>query len=130
MGTWVGGFLLSPDLDTRSRPFYRWGLFRFIWWPYQWAFRHRSGWTHGVGFAAWLRLLYLFAVLTLMYLGTTVLLLKWGGRPSSLLPTQHAILSFVNGHLDQILCVGLGVWLGGVVHIVLDWLSSALKGRC
>lgn len=121
--------MLSPDLDTRSRPFYRWGIFRFIWWPYQWAFRHRSGWTHGVGIAAWLRLAYLSAVLILLYLGVMKGLLPYAAHPTSFQHLRYEILSFVNKHLNGILLFGAGVWLGGLIHIALDGLSSAWKGR-
>ena len=43
----VGGLLLSPDLDTRSRPTRRWGPLRLLWWPYRKLLRHRSLLSHG-----------------------------------------------------------------------------------
>ena len=55
----VGGYYLSPDLDTYSIPYRRWGILRWWWKPYQKLFRHRSFFTHSplVGTAvrlAWL----------------------------------------------------------------------------
>ena len=32
---YVGGLMLSPDLDLVSRPYKRWGFLRWIWLPYQ-----------------------------------------------------------------------------------------------
>ena len=42
----IGGLLLSPDLDTNSRPYQRWGPLRWLWWPYRKALRHRSVLSH------------------------------------------------------------------------------------
>lgn len=58
--------LLSPDLDLkRSSHSRRWGVLRFIWWPYHWIFRHR-GMSHNflVGTAS--RLVYLTLVILVM----------------------------------------------------------------
>ncbi|HEY9744945.1 MAG TPA: metal-binding protein [Oculatellaceae cyanobacterium] len=128
-GAWVGGYLLSPDLDTRSRPFYRWGCLRFIWWPYQWAFRHRSEWTHGLWFAPWLRLFYLCAVLSLLYFGLVWALQAWLGLPANLSDARRGLLTFVNLHTHQIFLLGVGIWIGGLVHVALDRLVSAFKRR-
>lgn len=129
VGTWVGGFLLSPDLDIRSRPFYRWGVFRFIWWPYQWMVKHRSGLSHGILFASWLRLIYLSAVLILFYLGASLTLSHyWAHTPlalSSTLPYQGRMVHFVKQNLNNILWLGVGVWLGSLLHILLDRVGSS-----
>ena len=42
----IGGLWLSPDLDTNSRPYQRWGPLRWSWWPYRKALRHRSVLSH------------------------------------------------------------------------------------
>ena len=46
LGYIFGTYLMSPDLDLKSRPYRRWGVLRFIWLPYQ-TFKHRSIFTHG-----------------------------------------------------------------------------------
>lgn len=124
VGAALGGLLFSPDLDTRSRPFYRWGVFRFIWWPYQWAIRHRSGWSHGVLFAPWLRLLYFSAVLIVLYTGLWLLLGRWGGMPVGLEIPRWQVVGFLHRHLNDILLLGVGIWLGSLMHVVLDAASS------
>jgi uncharacterized metal-binding protein len=128
IGTLIGGLLLSPDLDTRSRPFYRWGPFRFIWWPYQWMIRHRSPWSHGLFLASWLRLLYLSAVLSLLYCTTYAALRHWFHAPAR--SVGRDVFLFLHSHLDSILWLGVGLWVGALLHIVLDHFSSALfSGR-
>lgn len=42
----IGGLLLSPDLDTISRPTRRWGPLQLLWWPYRSLFKHRSLFSH------------------------------------------------------------------------------------
>lgn len=128
-GTWAGGLLLSPDLDTKSRPFFRWGLFRFIWLPYQWLARHRSPLSHGWLLAAWLRLIYLSAVLVLVYFGAYLALSHLAGLHGSPAVPRTAVLRFVNAHLNVLLLLGLGIWLGSLLHILLDFLSDVRKGR-
>jgi uncharacterized metal-binding protein len=128
VGTWVGGFLLSPDLDTRSRPFYRWGWFRFIWWPYQWVAKHRSGLSHGVFLAPWLRLLYLSAMISLLYFGLYAWLMHTTGHPADFSTPRKTILIFLNQHLEDILLLGAGIWLGSLIHVVMDRLSDLFGG--
>jgi uncharacterized metal-binding protein len=128
LGTWVGGFLLSPDLDTRSRPFYRWGLFRFIWWPYQWVAKHRSGLSHGIFLAPWLRLLYLSAVLIALYTGLYLYLAQAAGLPTDLHTPRQTVLAFLKAHLNDFLLLGAGIWLESLIHIILDRLSDLFGG--
>lgn len=125
LGTAIGGLLLSPDLDTRSRPFYRWGVFRFIWWPYQWAIRHRSGLSHGVVFAPFFRCLYLSAVLIVIYFG----LFAYLSQDGSLLTPRAEVLGFLRRHLNDLLLLAGGVWVGSLLHVILDAASSALTAR-
>ncbi len=129
LGHLIGGLLLSPDLDTRSRPFYRWGMFRFIWRPYQWVAKHRSGLSHGILLASWLRLLYLSAVLTLIYCITYLVLAQWSHIKAHS-PGQD-VLAFLSANLPTLLWLGVGIWVGCLLHIMLDALSSAwpTKGK-
>jgi uncharacterized metal-binding protein len=41
-----GTYYLSPDLDIQSEPFKRWGILKYIWWPYQKIFKHRGKLHH------------------------------------------------------------------------------------
>ena len=45
LAVFVGGFYLSPDLDTVSIPYKRWGWLRWWWIGYQKWLGHR-GWGH------------------------------------------------------------------------------------
>ncbi len=61
-----GGLMFGPDLDILSRQYTRWGLFRFLWWPYRVAFSHRSRWSHGIIFGTLIRVVYFALVVTLL----------------------------------------------------------------
>src|SRR5207244_3431768 len=60
-----GGLMFGPDLDTVSRQYSRWLIFRFIWLPYRRFFKHRSRFSHGLIFGAFGRVVYFMGVLTL-----------------------------------------------------------------
>ena len=47
LGCLIGGYWLSPDLDTHCQALKRWGPLRLIWAPYRWLIPHRSLWSHG-----------------------------------------------------------------------------------
>src|SRR5918997_2470893 len=61
-----GGFMFGPDLDIQSKQYTRWGVFRFLWFPYKVVFRHRSRWSHGLVFGTLIRVVYFAAALALL----------------------------------------------------------------
>ena len=54
----IGICWLSPDLDCKSNPYRRWGLLRWLWFPYRKLMKHR-GLSHWIIFGTLSRLLYL-----------------------------------------------------------------------
>jgi uncharacterized metal-binding protein len=64
----LGGYWLSPDLDIKSRPFLRWSVLRFIWVPYQRLIPHRSPLSHAPVLGSLIRLVYLGAWLSPLWL--------------------------------------------------------------
>src|ERR687893_1475883 len=63
-----GGFMFGPDLDIQSRQYTRWGVFRFLWFPYKVMFRHRSRWSHGIIFGTLIRVVYFALMLSALAL--------------------------------------------------------------
>ncbi|MEB3286272.1 MAG: metal-binding protein [Vampirovibrionales bacterium] len=123
-GMWLGGIFLSPDLDTRSTPFYRWGPFRFIWWPYQWAVKHRSSLSHGLFVAPFFRLLYLTSACIVIYYA-----ILWGIQKHGLfldINARASIIHFFKWHPERFIYLGIGIWLGSLFHVILDVISSNL----
>lgn len=127
----AGGFLFSglmfgPDLDIHSRQFIRWGWLRWIWIPYQKAFRHRSIFSHGPIIGTVLRALYLTIFLAI--LGLIVLLLaQTVGSLQSTWQTFTDIGKRSTLYPDEWLALFVGLELGAMSHSVSDWTGSAYK---
>jgi uncharacterized metal-binding protein len=66
---YFSGMYLSPDLDLVSRPYKRWGFLRWLWLPYQRLIpRHRHWLSHGPVIGSVVRLLYLAALVSPIWL--------------------------------------------------------------
>ena len=64
-GFLFGGLWLSPDLDTQSRSYKRWGPIKAIWLPYQKFVPHRSILSHSPFLGTALRVSYVIIWLAL-----------------------------------------------------------------
>lgn len=127
----AGGFLFSglmfgPDLDLHSRPFTRWGLFRWIWIPYQQTLRHRSVFSHGPIIGTVLRVIYLAGWLAVLAL------LVWvagqlAGWPWNWAETFQKLLQILQQHWPECLAFFLGLELGAMSHSLSDVTGSAYK---
>jgi uncharacterized metal-binding protein len=108
---YVGGLMLSPDLDLVSRPYKRWGLLRFIWLPYQRLIpRHRHWLSHGPVIGSAVRLVYLAAWLSpVWFLFPGLQQTQWSGVT---LPNAMAFFC--------------GVELSALNHLLLDGLLIPL----
>lgn len=97
-------FMFNGDLDTNSRPYNRWWLFKMIWIPYQLMFHHRSVFTHGIIIGTVVRLLYLCII------------------PLSIYYFQTGNI-YINEVVDLnlLLYVFIGLELGSAVHTISDY---------
>ena len=59
--------MFNGDLDTNSRPYNRWFIFKMIWIPYQLMFEHRSIFSHGLIIGTVIRLLYLLTIPVIIF---------------------------------------------------------------
>lgn len=116
----LGGYWLSPDLDLVSRPYKRWSVIKFIWIPYQRFIPHRSPLSHAPVLGSLIRLLYLGAWLSPLWL---------------LFPGLQQIQWAIGwGEVSAFL---VGVELSALNHLLLDGLlvplpkaiKKALKGN-
>jgi len=126
-GVLFGGLMFGPDLDVKSVQYYRWGPLRWIWWPYQRMFRHRSVWTHGLAWGLIVRLIYLTAVTAMLgaiafaLVHTYVTPLTWRFHPQAVVD----LIEKPTGR--EVYWTLLGTWAGGALHTVADVTVSAFK---
>src|SRR5438477_6481440 len=98
-----GGFMFGPDLDIQSRQYTRWGIFRFIWFPYKVIFRHRSRWSHGIIFGTLIRVLYFTGMLALIILeGIYLLAMLVNGPTPSLSEISQSCLAIETGARESV----------------------------
>lgn len=105
----LGGFLFSSlmfngDLDIKSKPYNRWWIFRFIWYPYRLIFPHRSLYTHGILIGSIIRLIWISPLILITFYLLNV-----------------DVIIFIKG--DMVLFILVGIELGNINHTVLDYIS-------
>lgn len=130
-GTLFSGLMLSPDLDLDSSIYQRWGLMRFLWWPYQKAIPHRSKLSHSFVLAPLLRIAYFALIFYGLFRAVT-----WG--LSFVLPMDRNALSrdgttwlltYFQQHPHHLHMLLLGLFLGPALHVAADLIVSWVKKR-
>ena len=120
IGNVAGCSFLSPDIDTRSRPYYNWGWAKIIWHPLQKMTKHR-GVTHVPILGAFVVQAYLLAIVAVVVVfaspvaNINVLSLLTRSDGTDVLQRWFV---FTGGHIVQQL-----------THIVMDWASDQEWGK-
>lgn len=111
----IGTYFLSPDLDTDSSPYRKWGVLRGIWYPYKVMMPHRSVLTHTFIIGDLIRLSYLGIVLSpVLYIVNENVL-------------DGKLVQFMMQHrLELSMAVG-GVIAASALHIIADTLNTKRK---
>lgn len=128
-----GGLMFGPDLDTVSRQYSRWFIFRFLWFPYRSFFKHRSRFSHGLIFGALLRVIYFMGVLTLTAFSAVLIWTSVAdAKPPNLGHISNVwreIGEFVSSNFGNnfLLLSFLGLWLGAASHTFTDMAGSFVK---
>ena len=110
----IGGLWLSPDLDTKSIPLKRWGILQGFWWPYRKALTHRSILSHSPVIGTFLRVVYLFAITTLI-----LLLLQSLGFTNTR-QAAHWLTELIKQNPKHILMVVVGLEASAWLHLIKD----------
>ncbi|MEQ1922676.1 MAG: metal-binding protein [Pyrinomonadaceae bacterium] len=128
-----GGVMFGPDLDTVSRQYSRWFIFRFLWYPYRSFFKHRSRFSHGLIFGALIRVVYFLGVLTIaVYVAAVAWYVFTGGDAPAISDFAYAwrsIGAFIRTNLvdNFMLLAFIGLWLGAASHTFTDMAGSFVK---
>ena len=128
-----GGLMFGPDLDTVSRQYSRWSIFRFLWFPYRSFFPHRSRFSHGLIFGALIRVVYFMGVVTLTaFLAAYVYAAYAGGDLPEFIDFAHVwrlIGKYTRERFGEnfLPLVFTGLWLGAASHTFTDMAGSFIK---
>lgn len=122
-----GGLMFGPDLDTNSRQYQRWGMVRWLWWPYRVLMPHRSRFTHGIILGTAVRIIYFLTVATVLVALLLAGWAYWQGRDLASLDGS-SVYSYL-ATLDRRLLVSAlaGLWWGSASHSIVDFLHSTFK---
>ncbi|MDI1242408.1 MAG: metal-binding protein [bacterium] len=129
----VAGLMFGPDLDTKSKPYSRWGPLRIIWLPYRTIFRHRSRWSHGLVFGTLLRVVYFLGIATIIAFAAmaTFSFLTSGEVPGFAGFVRGwksaGMLSSSTSVLDVLLAIFVGMWTGAASHTLTDIAITYIK---
>jgi uncharacterized metal-binding protein len=131
----AGGFLFSglmfgPDLDIYSIQYQRWGIFRWLWFPYRVLISHRSALSHGLIVGTTLRLLYFLSFVALAgILGVAIAQFFWGFDWNWQQFVWQVVNSLQQKYRQEAIALLVGLELGAMSHFVSDWLVSTYQSR-
>ena len=128
-----GGLMFGPDLDTVSRQYSRWSIFRVMWYPYRSFFKHRSRFSHGLIFGALLRVIYFLGVTTSAVFLTAFVWAAISGssvmEANTLTEAWRSVGNYTRTYLGEsfLLFTFLGLWIGAASHTFTDMAGSFIK---
>jgi uncharacterized metal-binding protein len=128
-----GGLMFGPDLDTISRQYSRWWIFKGLWFPYRTFFKHRSRWSHGLIFGTLLRVVYFTGVVALGgFMAAFLVELISGVRIAGVwdfVETWRRMGGAFRAHTGESIAIAafIGLWLGAASHTFTDMAGTFIK---
>ena len=104
--------MLSPDMDIDSSSYYRWGVLRWLWWPYKHFVPHRSRISHSaVG-----------GIIRMMYA-----LVLWTAACTVLAPlVMESTIQLIVNNPYYLLVILVGSASASWIHVVTDKIGSKI----
>lgn len=125
----LSGFMMGPDLDIQSVQYRRWGLMRWIWYPYQVVVKHRSRWSHGPLIGTVVRVLYLSVWIALFAIAGVLIINHFWQAQLSWHRLEPILSSLFVRYWKEWLALLVGLELGALSHYTSDWIASALTKK-
>jgi uncharacterized metal-binding protein len=128
-----GGLMFGPDLDTQSVQYTRWGIFRVFWFPYKFAFAHRSRWSHGLIFGTAIRVIYFAGIATIFFAAIfyCAALFRHAAPPNLAQIREHWELfgAWTRTNIGDyaVFAVLIGLWTGAASHTLTDIAGTFVK---
>ena len=125
-----GGLMFSGDLDLKSKPYKRWGIFKFIWIPYRKMVTHRSPLSHNILIGTLFRLAY-FGLVMFLFVSIAVIAGNYFiGRQWDIITAKESkeVFRFLSGQSPVYIgAVFSGIFGGAALHTISDIVWSSLK---
>jgi uncharacterized metal-binding protein len=123
------GLMFSPDLDTNSRPYKRWGPVRWLWLPYRMLVPHRHWVSHSMVVGPLLRVIYFIGAVALLFaLGVGIANLFRPIDPTGALRLLGTdLVTWFKQNPVPVAYAVLGLVLGGAAHTIADVVFSRIK---
>lgn len=102
LGFYIGTEFVTPDLDTNSAAYKRWGNMKILLLPYKWTFKHRQS-SHNIFYGAIVRILYITIIILVFY----YLIFKSLSTGLDISPVYGIIFLF-------------GIIIANALHVILD----------
>ena len=110
----VSGLWLSPDLDIYSKSLKRWGILKFVWFPYRKMIGHRSYLSHGPFIGSAIRITYILLIayavqIIFQFLGIDIRFIS-----------ISQLIELIEKFPKQIFSIIIGIEASAWLHIFLD----------
>lgn len=102
LGFYIGTEFVTPDLDTNSAAYKRWGNLKILMLPYKWTFKHRHS-SHTILYGSMVRIFYISVIILALY----YLIFRSLSSEFDLLPV-HGIIFL------------MGIITANALHVILD----------
>lgn len=128
-----GGLMFGPDLDTLSKQYSRWSVFKTLWYPYRSFFKHRSRWSHGLIFGTFFRIVYFMGVLSLAAFLVIFAAATYFNRTLPDLKSFAEIWQTIGNYTranfgnHALIAIFIGMWIGAASHTFTDMAGSYIK---
>ena len=129
-GFFFSGLMFGPDLDICSIQFKRWGIFRYLWLPYQKLLHHRSFFSHGLIIGTIIRIIYLSVCLFIvssLLIAILQIIFGFDWNWQTFIIKQYN--SVTTEYKKEAISLFFGLELGAMSHYISDLLGSAVKKK-
>ncbi|HDR7514082.1 metal-binding protein [Bacillus mobilis] len=115
IGFLVGTSFLTPDLDTYSNAYNKWGFLRIFWYPYKKVMPHRSFFTHTIILGDVIRIAYMLIVFSPFLFLLNVI--AFDGN----------LIEIAKKHEVEIVTFVMGIVVASTLHIIADKVNTRRK---
>ena len=124
--TIIYALLLSPDLDTKSNSYYRWGFLRIIWVPYRKFIAHRSKISHSFVLGPIFKIFYITIIAMIILSSASVLINNFDY--TEVIKYLNKLIIIIRDEFPlYILVIFIGILWANAQHVIADYFFSFYK---